>query len=161
MGDTVKREKQLEEANTSADLRKNNKVAVVLPVYKTEMDMSEQASFEQCLKVLGGYDIFLVTHAQLNTDFYEKIARKQGTKLSYAYFDKAFFRNIRGYNSLMLSIDFYRQFERYSHILIHQLDAFVFRDELPYWTSLPYDYVGAPWFEGVPLTRRGGGYFGQ
>ncbi|MFR6542216.1 MAG: DUF5672 family protein [Butyricimonas virosa] len=25
------------------------------------------------------------------------------------------------------------------------IDAFVFRDELTYWCTLNYDYIGAPW----------------
>lgn len=33
-------------------------------------------------------------------------------------------------------------------MLIYQLDAWVFRDELEQWCKKGYDYVGAPWFEG-------------
>jgi hypothetical protein len=45
----------------------------------------------------------------------------------------------------MLSHDFYRRFLTYKYILIYQLDAFVFRDELTYWCKQGYDYLGAPY----------------
>ena len=55
------------------------------------------------------------------------------------------FSSIRSYNKLVLSEDFYRRFASYKFILIYQLDAFVFRDELLKWANKGYDYVGAPW----------------
>jgi hypothetical protein len=30
-------------------------------------------------------------------------------------------------------------------MLIYQLDAYVFKDELEYWCNKDYDYIGAPW----------------
>lgn len=32
-------------------------------------------------------------------------------------------------------------------MLIYQLDALVFRDEIDFWCKKNYDYIGAPWFE--------------
>ncbi len=37
-------------------------------------------------------------------------------------------------------------FSKFKFILIYQLDAFVFRDELETWCSAGYSYIGAPWF---------------
>jgi hypothetical protein len=33
-------------------------------------------------------------------------------------------------------------------MLLYQLDAWVFRDELGYWCDRDYDHIGAPWFDG-------------
>jgi len=44
----------------------------------------------------------------------------------------------------MMSPAFYDAFKAFDYILIYQLDAFVFRDELEYFCSLGYDYIGAP-----------------
>jgi hypothetical protein len=44
----------------------------------------------------------------------------------------------------MLSASFYKRFRNYKFILIYQLDAFVFKDELLYWCEQGYDYIGAP-----------------
>ena len=44
------------------------------------------------------------------------------------------------------SVDsFYERFTDFKYILIYQLDAYVFKDELLYWCSKDYDYIGAPW----------------
>ncbi len=43
----------------------------------------------------------------------------------------------------MMDNTFYKQFLNYEYILIYQLDAFVFKDELNY-CSQGIDYVGAP-----------------
>ncbi|MCE7038817.1 DUF5672 family protein [Dyadobacter sp. CY312] len=62
-------------------------------------------------------------------------------------FDDVYFNGIQGYNKLMLSAEFYQSFDEYEFILIHQLDAFVLRDELLTWCSRKYDYIGAPWLK--------------
>ena len=55
------------------------------------------------------------------------------------------FQNIEGYNELLLSSLFYERFLDSEYILIYQLDAFVFKDELKEWCQKGYDYIGAPW----------------
>jgi hypothetical protein len=60
-------------------------------------------------------------------------------------FADGYFENIAGYNRLMMSPEFYRRFADCRYILIYQLDAFVFRDELRQWCDKDYDYLGAPW----------------
>lgn len=47
----------------------------------------------------------------------------------------------------MLSTEFYQRFLDYKYILIYQLDAFVFRDELLEWCNKEFDYIGAPWLD--------------
>lgn len=118
---------------------------VVIPVYRQLTDKFEQASFCQCLKVLGSHDIAIVTHEELNCGEYVKIAERYGVTLQIHFFDKFFFQGIDGYNRLCLSKDFYTHFENYQYMLVFQLDAWVFRDELQYWCEKGYDYIGAPW----------------
>jgi len=60
-------------------------------------------------------------------------------------FDPAYFQGIQGYNRLMLSAEFYQRFDSYEYILIHQTDAFLFRNEIEQWCQAAYPYVGAPW----------------
>ena len=38
------------------------------------------------------------------------------------------------------------------YILIYQLDAFVFKDELKEWCQKGYDYIGAPWIATIENT---------
>ena len=66
--------------------------------------------------------------------------------LDIVHFSDEFFCNIQGYNSLMLNIEFYKHFQDFDYMLIHQSDAYLFKDELQHWCDQNYDYIGAPWF---------------
>jgi hypothetical protein len=71
-------------------------------------------------------------------------------------FPDSFFDDTTGYNRLLLSEVFYKAFASWTHILIHQLDCLVFRDELDRWCAGEFDYVAAPWFTSfLPDTARG------
>jgi hypothetical protein len=118
-------------------------VAVVIPVYKETMTANEKISFEQCLSVLYRYPIVLLAPEGLNLDTYTSYTNH----FIIQRFDTSFFQNIQGYNKLMLSKVFYERFLEYKYILIYQLDAFVFSDQLDDWCSRGYDYVGAPWLD--------------
>jgi hypothetical protein len=74
------------------------------------------------------------------------MCRQYGSvKIQYKYFPEKYFRNINGYNSLLLNRNFYLPFLEYEYMLIYQLDAFVFSDRLIEWCNKKYDYIGAPW----------------
>lgn len=123
------------------------KCVIAIPVYQVVPSIAEQRSFEQALKILGNYRIALLTYRELDTSYYEKVAHEFSSYIAIEYFDKKFFDSLQGYNSLCLSLDFYERFSKYDYMLIYQLDAYVFRDELEYWCNKGYDYIGAPWFE--------------
>lgn len=116
-------------------------VNVIIPIYKDYITYEEKISLRQCIKILSGYPITLVCKNGLNLSVYYN----EFAYFKVEYFDSSFFENIQGYNKLMLSNNFYSRFKKYKFILIYQLDAFVFRDELKYWCSQKYDYIGAPW----------------
>jgi hypothetical protein len=115
---------------------------VAIPVYKTTPDANEVSSFKQCLKILSGHSIVVVAPQSLDTKQYETIS---GNTISVVRFDDAYFKDTEGYNRLMLSADFYKNFSAFKYILIYQLDAWIFRDELNEWCNKNYDYIGAPW----------------
>jgi hypothetical protein len=121
----------------------SNLVAVIIPVYKQQPDANEVLSFKQCLAVLGNYPVIIAAPVSLNTQAYETIYNEAG-ELKTERFDDYYFSGIAGYNQLMLSTGFYKRFIKYRYILIYQLDAYVFKDELTYWCQLNYDFIGAP-----------------
>lgn len=128
------------------------KVAVVIPYYKNDLTVSERDSLQACIQILGSYDIFLMTSESM--DLKEVIEKYPLLKAKR--FEGRFFQDLRGYNKLMLSEHFYAQFRNYTYILIYQLDAFVFKDELQMWASKGYDYIGAPWIHaGEYATPQG------
>lgn len=125
------------------------KCIVVIPVYKVSPTPVEKASFCQVLKALRQWDICLLTHSQLDLSVYESLAKKENKKYSTELFDAGYFSSVSGYNRLCLSKSLYERFPDYEYMLIYQLDAWVFRDELQYWCDMGYDYIGAPWFKYV------------
>jgi len=126
-------------------------VNIVIPVYKSIPDKYELVSLMQSIKILSSYDFSIVCPKNLNTEYYENLFITNNINYSVQRFEDKYFKGLDGYNSLMLNIHFYERYKDYKYILIYQLDAYVFRDELEYWCSLGYDYIGAPWPENFPF----------
>mgnify|MGYP003294219307 CR=1 FL=1 len=123
----------------------NNSI-VVIPVYKRNLSKFERKSFVQCCSIFKNKRISIVTYKECDCSVYFNIAKQYNTVIKRENFDKYYFDDIEGYNQLMLSYQFYNRFRKYKYMLLYQLDAFVFRDELDYWCKMGYDYIGAPWF---------------
>ncbi len=122
------------------------KVAVVIPFYTSNINEYEKTSLEQCFQVLGAYDvIFAVPQSMKEND----VPHRKNT--SCVRFSDDWFSNVTSYNRLMLSALFYESFLEYEYILIYQLDAFVFKDELLEFCNLDYDYYGAPWYPSIEV----------
>lgn len=124
----------------------NNSI-VVIPVYKDKLSKDEQMSLCQCATIMKNKRICIVCPEGLNTDAYSVILSSNCNNWFTEYFPKPFFNGISGYNHLMLDSSFYKRFSNYEYILIYQLDAWVFSDELDYWCAQGYDYIGAPWIK--------------
>ncbi len=115
-------------------------VTIVIPVYKADLSASEMRSLKQCVKILGQYNIVFIQPESLDAS----AINFEGKILSEKFPDH-YFKSVLGYNSLMLSAGFYERFLESKYMLIYQLDAFVFKDELIEWCNKGYDYIGAPW----------------
>ncbi|GAB3195604.1 hypothetical protein ABID22_001542 [Pontibacter aydingkolensis] len=125
---------------------------VIIPVYK-ELNMwlgTELLSMIQCCEILSNHPICLIGPHNLDWPSIKKFIHQSANKtVNVASFDNQYFADIPGYNKLLKSLFFYEHFKSYSHLLIYQLDAYVFKDELEYWCRKDYDYIGAPWLEGL------------
>ncbi|WP_231427182.1 DUF5672 family protein [Pedobacter sp. Leaf250] len=124
------------------------------------MNVFEQISLDQCLSVLKAHDIYFVIPRKLEKSFQRK-QEVLKSEVRYKTFDNHFFADIPGYNYLMKSDGFYKRFLEYDFMLIHQLDAFVFRDDLNYWCAQGYDFIGAPLFEGHDNAEMSSTLVGQ
>jgi hypothetical protein len=113
--------------------------AIIVPVYRSELTGDELTSVEQLSKVLERHKIVVVCPDGLELP-------KEVNQWETCRFPVEFFKGIDGYNNLMLSSAFYRRFDRYQDILIHQLDCLVFRDELSKWSAKGFSYIAPPWF---------------
>lgn len=114
------------------------KPVVVIPCYKKTLGINETASLQQGLRILGSHDVrVLLPEGMMPPPQFRDIAPER--------FPARFFTNIQGYNDLLLSSEFYERFAAWDYMLIYQLDAWVFRDELLHWCKRGFDYIGAPW----------------
>lgn len=116
-----------------------NLVAIVTPQHKFPLSAEERISLSHLRKHLGSFDRYIVCprSQRPNLPDFEKVC-----------FHNNYFRDAWGYNRLLLSKNFYRQFREYEYILIYQFDCLVFGNELASWCSKGWDYVGAPWLQG-------------
>lgn len=124
-----------------------DKVAIIIPVWRSNLSEYEEISLRQCLSTLHRYKVILATYAELDIKAYSGICAELQVAYARVNFDPGYFCNISGYNRLLKSKRFYHTFRGYEYILIHQLDCFVFRDELTIWCEEDYSYIGAPWLE--------------
>lgn len=118
-------------------------IKVIIPIYKTSLDANEVTSFEKAYSTLSDFPITVIKPETLDLSS----LKNKYPLIHFESFDDSFFKGIPGYNKLMLSSTFYERFIDSDYILIYQLDAYVFRNELLYWCSKDYDYIGAPWLK--------------
>ncbi|GAA4748189.1 DUF5672 family protein [Flavisolibacter ginsenosidimutans] len=122
---------------------------ILIPVYKDfeDLDSAELASLDQLVTILAAHPIGLFGPEKIDWQKYLKYFSARDIAVTTHIFDAVFFTNVDGYSKLLLSLDFYKRFAAYSHLLIYQLDAYVFSDELLQWCKAGYDYIGAPWID--------------
>ena len=120
---------------------------VAVPAYKqfSHLDRTEVVSFQRLCRVLGRHPIRIFAPQGLDLSEYTQAAALLGVDCGVERFDPQFFTGIKGYNRLLLGREFYERFSKFTHVLIHQLDAYVFGDALTAWCERDFDYVGAPW----------------
>lgn len=124
--------------HSKADIRP----AIVIPTHKSEISPEEKISLFQCQKILGNYAIYLLLPQGVSTKAYEaifpslQILRVAPEKMS----------SISAYNKFMISPYIFNVLQSYTHVLIHEPDAIVLKDDLQFWCEQDFDYIGAPWF---------------
>ena len=122
------------------------KNVIVIPIYQLEFKNFEITSLLQGFKILNKHTIVFITYPNYPTILIEKMIGTIPYRIEY--FNNKYFKSVDGYNELLTSLDFYQRFSQFEYMLIYQTDAYDFKDELDYWCSLNYDYIGAPWFKG-------------
>lgn len=122
----------------------SREVAIIIPVYRKTPNNTEQKSLDQCFKILKSHPIIFFCAHTFDSSYYEEYTNSQNILFQKKTFHPKYFKDKKGYNSLCLSQHFYTEFLNFDYVLIYQLDAWVFKDELNFWCSLGYDYIGAP-----------------
>lgn len=120
------------------------KFCIVIPIYKEQPDPVEILSLSRIKALLENknYDIFVITHEDLNLSKYSQFI--EGFKIEY--FDKYFFQNTATYSQLCFNFEFYNRFSDFKHLFIYQTDCYLVFDNFEYFADLDYDYIGSPIF---------------
>ncbi|WP_165023357.1 DUF5672 family protein [Dysgonomonas sp. ZJ279] len=126
----------------------NKQCIVIFPVY-TSITESERYFFEQAIRMTSGFrHVFIAPRSMHLDDSFGDLRA-----LDVICFDEFYFKDIVGYNLLMLSREFYETFTDYEYMLIHQSDVYLFKPELKFWCEKGYDYIGAPWLKPKKIRR--------
>ncbi|WP_373148896.1 DUF5672 family protein [Bacteroides finegoldii] len=126
------------------------RIVVVIPIYRLELSIEESIALKQCVTVLKDYSLVIVKPESLNVH----TILSEHPILKTESFPDGHFVSLRAYNKLVLIPSFYLRFQQYQYMLIYQLDAYVFKDELLYWANKGYDYIGAPWLSDVKALQN-------
>ncbi len=118
--------------------KKPTKRVVILIPLSTRPDLTEveQISMRQIRHYFGKYDKVLLA--------------PEGMKVHHEGFDvkhlpTRFFGSVANHGRMLITPQFYQQFEDYEYIFFHHLDALAFSDQLEEWCSKDIDYIGPPW----------------
>lgn len=124
-----------------------DELAIVIPIYKNDLNPNEIISLKQVCMKLGNFQIFFLAPQGLVLGSAPKTIR-------YVYFPEENFNSVETYSRLMMNEDLYLRFTNYKYILIYQLDSFVFGNNVKYFLDMGYDYIGAPTLEGMYKPYR-------
>lgn len=141
---------------------KNKKVVIIIPTHRSILTTNDKISITHLKKYLSKYDTFFVIPKDIDaTTFTSK-----GYRVKRVSND--FFGTLRKANEMYLNKKFYEEFSNYDFMLIYQLDALIFSNQLEKWLNSGYDFIAAPWFkpiigflshkEGSPISGGNGGF---
>lgn len=127
------------------------RVVILIFAHKEKLEWHEQISLAQCARVLEMHPTRLVCPDGMDTRAYRQIV----PNIRVDPVEPHWLSSYRAYNRFKLHPELYRRYTQFEFILTHELDAFVFRDDLLYWCDQGWDYIGAPWFEGYYHAQPG------
>jgi len=132
-------------------------VVVVVPLHRPELVALEDFSLRHSLAQLKrSRRVVFIGPPGLDLSAY----RQRLGKMEWLPFEANDFASVQGYSRLLTSASFYERFAEHEFMLVLQPDALLLRDDLDAWVERPFDYVGAPWPDGVEifinLDRFGG-----
>lgn len=121
----------------------NKKVVILIPTHRFNLGDEDKISLIHLKKYLNKYDTFFVIPKRNSS----KSFTSAGYKVKKV--NDNFFGTLRRANEMYLNKEFYEIFKDYDYMLIYQLDALVFSNQLERWLKSGYDFIAAPWFRPV------------
>ncbi len=138
------------------------RVVIIIPTHRPNLTAEDKISLVHLKKYLNKYDTFFVIPKNINS----KAFTSAGYKVKKV--DINFFGTLRRVNEMFLNKKFYEIFKEYDFMLVYQLDALIFSNQLEKWLKSGYDFIAAPWFrpiigyfshkQGYPSSGANGGF---
>ena len=119
---------------------------VCIPIHTSSLNEFEIISIKSHIFKLQKHDIFLLIPNSKMSSIISVLEKNNIPKNLYKIHlvDDYCLRNSENYQLLMLTPSFYLFYKSYTHILIAQIDAYTFSDELIKWCKKGLHYIGAP-----------------
>jgi hypothetical protein len=118
---------------------------ILVPIYQSKLSPLDEFSLKYSLRVLSGRHVCFIAPKSLDYTYYQLEFPSEEIHL----FDDHYFSSISAYNKLMLHRGFYETYAASDFIMIMQTDAIILHDRLGFWEETAYDYIGAPWPQGM------------
>ena len=122
-------------------------LCVLIPIYKERPSEKEYAAIKNAMYKLNNIDMKYFGPQGISLDYYPRL------KKEFVDFNKNYFSGVDGYSKLLLSGEFYASFNEYQYILILQPDVWIIRNDFDLSYYREFDYVGAPWPNGLEAYR--------
>ncbi len=128
---------------------KNINPVVCIPIHTSKLNKFEIISIKSHIKQLNKYDIFILIPKSKQKNILNTLKKNDINEslLRFHLVDDFHMKSSDNYQLLLLSPIFYLFYNSYSHILIAQIDAYTFSDQLIKWCESGWDYIGAPCFK--------------
>ncbi len=127
-------------------IKNKNKVAIIVPIYKNQLNENELVSLSKLDHYLSNYSIYSIGPKNTSRRF---------PNYKFCELNPKYFNDVASYSKLLLTKEFYKCFANYDFMLIYQIDCLVFSSDLDHWCDLGYDYIGAPWFRVKKNAKSG------
>lgn len=127
----------------------NKDCVIVIPIYKYDLYDYELLSINRILDLyINRYNIIYLIPNDFDIVFFlnkNKLDKYYTNSVMWYVisYDPYFFTSSLTYNKICMSSEFYSHFFNYKYMFLYQLDAYVFNDELEYWLSKDYDFIGS------------------
>lgn len=120
---------------------------IVIPVYSNTVSPEEDRSVQHCIKTTAQAPIRFVTCPNLSSSKHISnwLSLCHSRNCGIVEISPSWLQSVESYNKLMLQPWFYRLFNEWNYVLIHQLDArLIDASQLPRLLDLNLSYAGAP-----------------
>lgn len=118
---------------------------VLLPIYTLDLSDAELLATRKNLNILSDWPQIILAPTKIRNKIEQTLFDSVDGEREYIYLADQHFENVTSYDQLLRYRWFYELFIEYEYMLIVQTDVVIFRDELKYWISKGFSYVGAPW----------------